>query len=387
MNRREFIRLAGGLSLSAQINRVSAATANHVVIIGAGIMGASIGYHMAKRGVRVTILEKERPVAGATRNSFAWLNAGEKRPRPYYELNLLGIHGWRRLSLEIGDDLPVQFGGGVHWTANSSSLERFRDSIAAQESQGYSVRVIDEDELRKLLPKVDPGPVAAASFADQEGTVDPLGAAEVLLAKAKAFGATVDYPCEVTDFIISDDRVTSAITSKGNVEGDFFVLASGNGIPPLAEKVGLTVPLVESPGVLAHTVPLPRLLNRVAICDRATLKQNPDGRVVTGTDFGGTPGVQPTKEEGEKLLAAAAKYIPDLKDAKLDYVTLGHRVLPKDDHSIIGASKKCTNAYVVATHSGMTLSPILGQLATLEVLDRVKVDLLEQFRPDRFAQV
>ena len=73
MNRRELVRLAGGLALSAQIDRLSAATANHVVIAGAGIMGASIGYHMAKRGVRVTILEKERPVAGATRNSFAWL--------------------------------------------------------------------------------------------------------------------------------------------------------------------------------------------------------------------------------------------------------------------------------------------------------------------------
>jgi glycine/D-amino acid oxidase-like deaminating enzyme len=69
----------------------------------------------------------------------------------------------------------------------------------------------------------------------------------------------------------------------------------------------------------------------------------------------------------------------------LDFVTLGHRVLPKDGHSIIGPSRTFPNVYVVATHSGMTLAPIFGQLAAAEVLDGVKVDLLEAFRPDRFA--
>jgi glycine/D-amino acid oxidase-like deaminating enzyme len=85
------------------------------------------------------------------------------------------------------------------------------------------------------------------------------------------------------------------------------------------------------------------------------------------------------------LLASASRYFPALKDAQLDFVTLGHRVLPKDGHSIVGASKTFPNAYVVATHSGMTLSPILGALAAAEVLDGVKVDLLESFRPERFA--
>jgi glycine/D-amino acid oxidase-like deaminating enzyme len=113
MNRRQFVYLAGGLALTARARALWASTANHVVIVGAGIMGASIGYHMAKRGARVTILEKERPGAGTTQNSFAWLNAGEKRPRPYYELNLLGVMGWRRLTLEIGPELPIQWGGCV----------------------------------------------------------------------------------------------------------------------------------------------------------------------------------------------------------------------------------------------------------------------------------
>jgi glycine/D-amino acid oxidase-like deaminating enzyme len=385
MNRREFGYAAGSFALSAQTKPLWSAAASHVVIVGAGIMGASIGYHMAKRGARVTILEKERPGAGATKNSFAWLNAGEKRPRPYYELNLLGMMGWRRLSLEIGPELPIQFGGGVQWQTDPASTDKFTKSIAEQESLGYSVRLISQPELNKLLPAVSPGAVSVASFADQEGTVDPLQAAQVLLGKAKALGAEVKYPCEVTGFDTSSARVLSVQTNQGKIEADHFVLASGNGTPPLAQPLGLTVPLVLSTGVLAHTVPLPRYLDRVAITQGMTVKQNPDGRIVTGTDFVGTPGVEGTREEGQKLLASACKYLPALKDAKLDFVTLGHRVLPKDGHSIIGASRTFPNVYVVATHSGMTLAPIFGQLAAAEVLDGVKVDLLETFRPDRFA--
>src|ERR1700720_4502219 len=94
----------------------AAASKDRVVIAGAGIMGASIGYHLAKRGAQVTILEKRRPGNGATEKSFAWINATfSKQPRSYYELNLLGIAGWRRLTVEFGGDLQIQWGGSVEW--------------------------------------------------------------------------------------------------------------------------------------------------------------------------------------------------------------------------------------------------------------------------------
>ena len=77
-----------------------------IVIVGAGVIGASIAYHLAQRGAQVIILEKERPASGATGKSFAWINASfSKRPRSYYELNFLGIAGWRRLELELGGQL------------------------------------------------------------------------------------------------------------------------------------------------------------------------------------------------------------------------------------------------------------------------------------------
>src|SRR5579885_929178 len=112
MNRRTLLKFLSASALAATRARPAAAR-DHVVIIGAGIMGASIGYHLARRGADVTILEKQRPGSGATEKSFAWINASfSKQPRAYYDLNLLGIAGWRRLALEFGD-LQVQWGGSV----------------------------------------------------------------------------------------------------------------------------------------------------------------------------------------------------------------------------------------------------------------------------------
>ena len=121
-----------------------AAKQDHVVIVGAGIIGASIAYHLAKRGARVTILEKQRPGAGATEKSFAWINANpSKQPRSYYELNLLGIAGWRRLGIEFGSGFQVQWGGSVRWFPSGAEADKLRVQVARHEQWGYATHLIE----------------------------------------------------------------------------------------------------------------------------------------------------------------------------------------------------------------------------------------------------
>jgi glycine/D-amino acid oxidase-like deaminating enzyme len=387
MNRRRLVQLLGYSAAALSGRPLRAFGQDHVVVAGAGIIGASIAYHLAKRGARVTLLEKEHPAAGTTKNSFAWLNAFEKSPRSYYELNLAGIAGWRRLELELGAEaLPLQWGGGLQWCKPERELtERMKHHVRERQAWGYPIRLIDAEEMRRLLPEVTAGEFGAANFADQEGTVDPVVAAKALVGAAQKLGAKVVYPCEVKDLSMANGRVKAALTTQGMMEADYFVLAMGNGTSELAAKAGLHVPLIESKGILAHTVPQPELLKRVIMPPGADVKQNKDGRIVTGANFGDTGDAKPTAELGAQYVEAAAKYLPHLKNAKLDYMTLGYRVMPKDGHPIIGRSLTFPNCYAAAMHSGMTCAPIVGQLASLEILDQVDVDLLEPFRAGRFS--
>jgi glycine/D-amino acid oxidase-like deaminating enzyme len=356
------------------------------VIAGAGIMGASIGYHLAKRGAQVTILEKRSPGNGATEKSFAWINATfSKQPRPYYGLNFQGIAGWRRLTLELAGDLQIQWGGSVQWfEPGTGDVEKLRRNLRAHQQWGYPTHLLDEAGIRRLLPSIAPGPVGAACYSEIEGTLDPMHALGVLLSRAKQLGARVEYPCEVTGISVSGNRVRGVETTSGPIAADFLVLASGVDTPRLAKMVGINVPLKESPGLLAHTTPQSRMLERIALAPGANIKQNPDGRIVTGTDFEASGSLDASNESGIKLLHNAGEFLDRLKGAKLETVTLGHRVLPKDGHPIVGFVDRCPNLYIAAMHSGITLSPLIGQVAAMEILDGADVDLLQPFRPARF---
>jgi glycine/D-amino acid oxidase-like deaminating enzyme len=386
MNRRKAVQILGSTAGALGGAPVFALTRDHVVVAGAGIIGASIAYHLAKRGARVTLLEKEHPAAGTTKNSFAWLNASDKLPRSYYDLNVAGIAGWRRLELDLGKSLPIQWGGGVQWCKPEADLpERMRQHVKERQTWGYSIRSIAREELLQLVPNATPGEIGAASFADQEGTVDPVVAANALISAAKSLGATVVYPCEVRDFHLADGRLDAVVTTQGSIEADYVVLAAGNGTTELAAKAGMHVPLKESKGILAHTTPQVERLKRVMMPPGANVKQNFDGRIITGANFGDSGNAEPTIELGRQYLAAVARYFPQLRSAKVEYMTLGYRVMPQDGYPVIGRSLRFPNFYVAALHSGMTCAPIVGQLAAVEILDQVDVDLLTPYRAARFS--
>jgi glycine/D-amino acid oxidase-like deaminating enzyme len=96
--------------------------------------------------------------------------------------------------------------------------------------------LIDREDLLRLIPNATPGEIGAANFADQEGTIDPIVAANALVSAAKSLGATVIYLCEVKDFHLAEGRVRAVITTRGSMEADYIVLATGNGATELAAK-------------------------------------------------------------------------------------------------------------------------------------------------------
>ncbi len=116
-----------------------------------------------------------------------------------------------------------------------------------------------------------------------------------------------------------------------------------------------------------------------------SLKQDPDGRIVTGADYRpGASGADVSQAYGEQLLAAAAQVVPAMKGAKLDAMTLGYVPIPIDTRPIVGFCAAPTNLYLALSMSGITMAPLLGRLAAREILDGAPVDVLAAYRPARF---
>jgi glycine/D-amino acid oxidase-like deaminating enzyme len=371
--------------------------ANRIVIVGAGIIGASIAYHLVKRGAKVVVLEAMRPGAGATEKSFGWINATfSKRPQAYFDLNQAGLAGWRRLQTELGGELKVQWGGSVAWTPAGQTADDLREDVRKHQEWGYATHLIDEGEFHSLLPNVAPGEFGAACHCEFEGAVDPVDALKALLRQVRELGGEVRYPLEADGLKLEGGRVTAIRTGESTLEADTVVLASGVATQRLAEMAEVSVPLKESRGVLVHTRPQPKLIDRVVLAPGVHCKQKLDGRVVVGGPIvagaGTANGEQPASsitgdpaDNGQKILREAARVLPGIRGVAVERVTVGYRVMPLDEYPVVGFSDRCPNLYVAAMHSGVTLAPLIGQLAALEILDGVRVSSLEPYRPSRFT--
>ena len=386
MQRRTLLKLFGGVAVGGLPGLQPPATGgrDRIVIAGGGIIGANLAYALARRGADVTVVERTAPGSGATANSFAWINSTySKQPWPYFQLNRLGIEAWRQLDRDLPGALPLRWGGSMEWYADPARAARFRDQVKKHQAWGYPTEIIDDARLEALEPKVTFGPVAAAGYATLEGHVDPVRVTEVLLAEAAKLGARVQHPCEVTGLDQPQGRLRAVKTSSGDIPADVLVVACGTDTPRVARLAGLTVPLKESPGVLVHTAPLPALIDRVILAPAAHMKQKPDGRVVTGMGFGGTPSNDASREGGEAFLKMAATVLPALRGATLEKVTLGWRPLPADEFPIVGTATR-PDVYLTVMHSGVTMAPLMGRLAAIEILDGVKAEPLEPYRLSRF---
>ena len=136
-------------------------------------------------------------------------------------------------------------------------------------------------------------------------------------------------------------------------------------------------------GLLVHTYPTSKKLNGLVMSPEFHVRQTAEGRMVLGSDFGGT---QPGNDPAATALEVLAK-LPDLisgtSDLQMEYFTLGYRPTPADGFPAIGRIKNMDGLYVAVTHSGITLAPAIGAMGAEEILNDKKHPLLTPYHPDR----
>jgi glycine/D-amino acid oxidase-like deaminating enzyme len=342
--------------------------APRIVVVGAGIVGASIAYHLARRGAAVTVVERGQPAGGATETSFAWINATWGNPEPYFRLRFLSMHEWRRLEDELGGALGVAWQGCLIWDLAYHELEEFARGHAAW---GYDVRLVERDEIAALEPGLIAPPERAA-YAAGDGTVEPVAATRALLTAAASLGAEIRLDTEVTDL------------TPGAIGADVCVLAIGAATSALCAGLGIALPMSPTPGLLAHSRPAAPLLRHVIEAPGLHMKQE-HGRIVAGQDFGGGPAPNDVEAEGRRLLDLVKQHVRGADGLELDRATVGLRPMPQDGMPVVGFVRDLPGLYLATMHSGITLAPAVGRFAAMEILDGVRVELLEPYRPERFA--
>jgi glycine/D-amino acid oxidase-like deaminating enzyme len=359
-----------------------------VAVIGVGIVGASAVHALARVGARVVALDAGVPGGGTSRTSFAWVNSVRKEPELYHRLNAEGMAAHRALARELGPEGGYHEGGSLEWAGEGEPERELRARVERLASRGYAAAFVSRREALGLEPALAiPDHVKDVAFYAAEGWLDaPRAIARLLAASA----ADVRPAAPVRSLRTRGDRVEAIVLDDGEVVAQSVLVCVGPGTQSFLADAGVTLPVGRVPGLLAVTSRPARPLGRVVHAPGIHLRPDASGGLLLGAgDVDGLIGESTSRETAFAvaggLLERAARVFPAAKETRLVDARIGVRPMPGDGVTIAGRVPGLANAWMLATHSGITLGPLLGRLIAGEIVGGAPSSVLEPFRPDRFA--
>lgn len=349
--------------------------AKKILIVGAGIIGASLAYHLAAKGAEVTVLEAKEKAGGvATPNTWGWINASWGNPEPYVKLRMAAMEMWRSLGSIEG--LNVNWCGGLMWDIPAEELITY---VKLHNAWGYGARLVDKTETIRLEPNLLSPPELAVHVAE-EGVIEPEAAVRGFMTAALIAGAILKTATRVQGLVNTSGRITGVNVEDYEIKADEVVVAAGVESVRLLQSIGLALPLKQSAAIVVYTKPMPMMLNGMIISPDLELRQCPDGRLLAATDF-----IEGRKQDqiAEDVLKNIRELLRLNQDLKLDEVLIGYRPMPQDGFPLMGRMASIDGLYIAVTHSGITLAPAIGAFGATEILDGVRHELLASYYPDR----
>ena len=262
-------------------------SAKHL-IIGGGIIGCSIAYHLAQAGEKdVVLLEKASLTEGATWHA-AGLVGQLRSSRNTTRMLKRSVALYDRLASETGMEFDWKKVGSLRLAATKERLLEAKRLATMARSFDLEMEIISPAEAKELFPYIDADGLEGAAFIPSDGHVDPASLCQAIAAGARKHGALIRQGVKVEDFDISNGRITKVVTTDGDYEAETVVLASGMWSRELATKLGVVVPAcaVEHQYIVTEPLPDQELVKRLpTLRDPERLvyyKPDAGGRLVIG---------------------------------------------------------------------------------------------------------
>src|SRR6266496_1848297 len=212
------------------------------IVIGAGVMGASIAFHLAERGLQTAILERKVTASGATGHSSGLVRmhydlAAESELT--YKSYQVYFSNWKE---RVGGDCGFQQTGFLQ-IARREHEDKLRGNVANQQKIGINTSVISADEVKKLFPDLITEHFECAAYEPDSGYADATLTTNSFIEAAKRNGTTLIQNCEVTGIHAAGGKVTGVSTDKGDFEAPLIINAAGAWAKQVASLAGIEVPL------------------------------------------------------------------------------------------------------------------------------------------------
>jgi sarcosine oxidase, subunit beta len=372
-----------------------------VAVVGGGVIGASVAYHLAVRGMReVVVLDRSRgPGEGSTGRATGGFRA-QFGTSINVRLSLLARDKLRRFSQEIGVD-PGYLPAGYLWLATTEAeLAELRAGRLLQRAEGLHEAVeVDAAEIARLNPALRLDEVVGGTFCPTDGFIRPVRVLEGYLAAAERCGVRIQWETEVTGFAErKNGGIAGVDTSRGRIDVDAVVNAAGAWAASVAALAGVDLPVVPLRRQVAITTQgdlLPATMPMTIFAGDGFHLRVRNGRVMLLHPTPGVPGspfdTRVDPEWIDAVTETARRRVPVLRRATIDRPACwaGLYEVSPDKHAILGAAPGCGNLYLINGSSGHGVmhAPALGQLLA-EIICDGKASTLDvtALRPSRFEE-
>lgn len=378
------------------------------VVIGAGIMGVNVALRLAQKGLSVALVDASGPASGTTGTSGSLVGANEKRPWDYYRLGLMSMAAMRRLADELDHAdwyLPT---GHLEWADSDATRAALDTRVRQLEEWSYPVhRLSPAQVMRDLEPDLlVPPDVEEVTFFSDDSILYPHTLVALLLRRLRALGVTTHFGGGPATIDVGARGVEGVRTGEGaRLAADVVVGCAGRWTETMLADLDVKLPMVtpwdETPEALGlqvittgtavdvrRMIRMPGVSIRPAGGGRLMLHGRPEE--VALHSAGPESGLQwdrpldPPPAQAHDLVEKARRVLPHMQSTRVQSATASVRALTQDGLPSVGWVEQVPGLYTVATHSGIGLGPLLGELVAEEVTGS-PATVLDSFRPGRFT--
>ena len=363
-----------------------------VVVVGGGVMGTSIAFHLAEAGLGVCLLERDQLAGGSTSRAAGGIRAQFSDPLNI-AIGLRSIDAFTRFAERPGAEIDLHQVGYLFLLDREDDVATFGASVALQNELGVPSRFVPLDEVAELCPLAALDGVLAATFCPLDGHASPEAVVQGYAAGARSHGASVLTGCAAERIVCDGDAIRAVETTRGRIETGKLVCAAGVWSPSLARTAGLELPVEPYLREVGFTSATPGLPDRIPLTiDFSTgfyFHREGPGLLFGMADPDQPPGLDaPTDPDWlERVLTVAERRCPSLVDMGIAGGWKGAYEVTPDHNALVGESREVERFLYATGFSGhgFLQGPAVGEIVCDLVLGRESFVDVGPLSVERFA--
>ncbi len=366
-----------------------------IVIIGGGVSGCSIAWHLAQRGIRnVTVVEKDFLASGSTGRCGAGVRmqwGTEMNCR--LAMHSIGFFEHAQEELGYGRDIEFKQRGYLIVASTPKEERQFRKNVALQNSLGIPSRCVSPEEAKRIVPLLDESRINMATFCEKDGHLNPFHVTQAFAEAAVREGAEILKHTTVRGIVIEHGRIAGVETSEGFLSTRIVVNAAGGYADAVGRMAGIEIPVSPERHQILVTEPVDPIQGPMVMSFSLNIycQQTPHGSFIMGR---GDPeestgyGIASDWRFLEEMAASCCRLLPPLRKLRVLRQWSGLYENTPDRQPIYGPVPQVSGLYLACGFSGhgFMLSPVTGLLVSRMIAGEETGFPVEKLGIERFER-